>query len=816
MTGTGQSLIERRDDLAVLEALLARARAGAGGLALVEAAAGLGKSRVLAEFRDRTVTGGGVRVLSARASELEQGFAFGVVRTLLAGTVRALAPAARERLLAGSTAPAAVALGLTDGAEPRAVQPSPALLDAIFWLVDGLCAEGPLVLTVDDAHWADGPSLRALAYLAHRADDLSLTLICALRPGEVVADPQAAGTLKRVAAATVTLAPLSAEGVAALAATAAPQVLDPKSVRALYVATQGSPFLVSQVIGALAAYGPESLGPGMAISPSALRGVIGGRMAALPAAARELARVICVLGNGAHLRDVCGLTGLGAEAVLEASSALSGAGIFADDAELSFAHPLLADAVGSELGAAERALGNLRAARWLAAHGADPERVAVHLGRSAPCGDADAARQLRAAAADALRRGAPEAAAIHLRRALAEPPPPGELLATTVELGLAELAAGEDAAAAAHLAPVLDDPAWPAAHAASAAWACLAEHGHVGTVEALLRAVDARRGHDDDAAVWLSGMAGYLNFFVPIPERRRVHLPPRGGLTGATAAERMALAAHLAGSTNDGTTADEAARMANRSLGQGALSTDANFQGALFTSGPIMALLYAERLDDAARELDHVARQARELAAAGSLAIGLFPQTHLQLLRGDVGAALAQAHAALQLASVLQGEERAAYDTFIIALQVTAALAHVGVAAAEAALGEHGLDGALTPMQMWVVPARAHVHIAAGRAEAAVADARAWRAWVTMLGDHLQPVESHTAEPLALALAGRSAEAVAAALEIVSSRPLRGRVSVRDGRWEPFVGWTALAVLVGNAADAAVADPGEEPAPDRP
>ena len=56
---------------------------------------------------------------------------------------------------------------------------------------------------------------------------------------------------------------------------------------------------------------------------------------------------------------------------------------------------------------------------------------------------------------------------------------------------------------------------------------------------------------------------------------------------------------------------------------------------------------------------------------------------------------------------------------------------------------------------------------------------------------------------------------VTLAVEITSSPPLRGRVQLVDGHWEPFVGWMALAVLVGDAADTAGApppEPGEVPA----
>lgn len=748
-------LIERAEDLAALEALVARAGEGTGGLVLVEADAGLGKSRLLAELR-------GPRTLSARASELEQGFAFGVVRTLLAGSVRALDPAGRDRLLAGPTAPAGVVLGLSGEAGQRAVQPSAALLDAIYWLVDGLCADGPLVLVVDDAQWADGPSLRALAYLANRADALPLALVCARRPGEEGADPRAAASLRHAAAEVRTLAPLSAGGVASLAAAASPTTLGPDGERALFVATRGNPFLVTQVIRELAAHGPEGLGPGRAISPGALQGVIGGRMAELPEAAQRVARAVGVLGDGAHLADVAGLTGLGAEAVLEAAGRLIGAGIFADGPGLVFAHPLLAEAIDAELSSADRALAHHRAAQLLMAREAEPERVAVHLGRSAPSADPAAVRVLRAAAQDALVRGVPEAAIVHLERALAEPPAAGERTAVTVELGIAELAANRDVDAAAHLGPALRDPAWPADVAASAAWARNAEHGYVGAVAALLEAAEVREAGDPDGALLLRGMAVTFNFFVPAPLRREVALPPKEILTGATVGERMALSAHFTVGISDGTTAEEAWPLGVRALVDGKIATDVSFPGALFATSPLMGLVYAERLEEAAQACALVEREARQRGVAGSVLAALFPRTLLMLVRGDVGATVAQAETALSVGAFLQGEARVNHDAFLSAVRLLALLAHEGTERADAELRAGGLDGELPPSQMWVVPARAQLHVAAGRAGPALADAQLWRQGVAFLGDPLSPIEFHTAEPLALQLAGRTAEAIEA------------------------------------------------------
>ena len=78
-------------------------------------------------------------------------------------------------------------------------------MNAIYWLTAQLAAEGPLVLTVDDAHWADASSLRALDFLARRLIDLPAVLILALRPEEPGARVDLLDELRDVAKGRVSL-----------------------------------------------------------------------------------------------------------------------------------------------------------------------------------------------------------------------------------------------------------------------------------------------------------------------------------------------------------------------------------------------------------------------------------------------------------------------------------------------------------------------------------------------------------------------------------------------------------------------------------
>jgi hypothetical protein len=61
-------------------------------------------------------------------------------------------------------------------------------LHGLYWLCANLAALGPLLISVDDAHWSDPPSLRFLAYLSRRLEEQPMVLLLAVRPTEISAD----------------------------------------------------------------------------------------------------------------------------------------------------------------------------------------------------------------------------------------------------------------------------------------------------------------------------------------------------------------------------------------------------------------------------------------------------------------------------------------------------------------------------------------------------------------------------------------------------------------------------------------------------
>ena len=208
-------LRERERELAAAEALLERR----GGVLVVEGRAGIGKTS-LVEVACSRAGELGLEVMRARGSELEAGFAFGVVRQLFERRLAGAGAAEREALLAG---PAAAARPLLSGERvaESAADSSFAVLHGLYWLVANLAASGPLLIAVDDAHWADEPSLRWLAYLASRLEGLAAGMLVAWRQGDPAAMEAPLLAVRAEAAETLHPALLSEEAVSAMVRAAA-------------------------------------------------------------------------------------------------------------------------------------------------------------------------------------------------------------------------------------------------------------------------------------------------------------------------------------------------------------------------------------------------------------------------------------------------------------------------------------------------------------------------------------------------------------------------------------------------------------------
>jgi len=653
-------LEEREAELAVLDALLRRAGGGQGALAYVEGPAGIGKTQLLAALREHAQQTGAT-VLAARAGDGESEFAYGVVRQLVERHLLDLDPEERATALRGAAALAAPLLGLaaadaTRGPTPDAPDPAFAAFHGLYWLTSNLASERPLVLVVDDAHWADAPSLRFLQYLARRLDGLPVLVAIGARPDELSAERELlAGLATQPDALVVRPDALSAAAVARLAERALDAPPEPAFVEACHAASGGVPFYVAELLRALAAEGVApvaaeaervaTLGP-----PTVTRSVLL-RMAALPSAAAALVPAISVLGTDATLGRAAALAGLDGEEAAAGADKLAVAGLLTAHAGLAFAHPIVATAVAGELGPGERSRLHAAAARLLREEGADAARIAPHLLACEPAREPWVVDVLRTAAAGAAARGAPEIAVRELRRALAEPPPDDVRELLLGELGAAELRAG-DPAAVGRLREAAAASGRPAAERAAGAQllgrALAAEGDAAGAVAALGGLADELRAADPETALRLDGDLAAIALLDPLlatEARRRVER--HASVAGKTHAERMVMVSLAHRSWVQADSAATTRTLATGALGDGLLLEHETSDSIAYHQA-VFALIVADALAEAHAHLADARADAERRGSIYGYAATSTLAALAHLRAGEALAAEAQARAAVE------------------------------------------------------------------------------------------------------------------------------------------------------------------------
>jgi DNA-binding CsgD family transcriptional regulator/tetratricopeptide (TPR) repeat protein len=428
-------VLERDGELAVLSAAGLAAGAGHGALVLVEGPAGIGKTALLHAACSRPPAPD-LRILTARGLALERGFGYGIVRQLIEPVRAAAGPGEWETLLDGA---AGLAVRVFDGAAGGDVEDDVphATTHGLYWLAANLAARGPLLIVVDDLHWADEPSLRWLAHLAARIDGLPVALVLAARGGPD--EPPVLDELRACPACTpLRLRPLGQAATAALLRDRLGARADEALCRAGHASTGGNPFLLESLASALRDVGPaDAAGQAERLGPQPVAQAVLRRVGQFGPGAVALTRALAVLGGPAPLRHAAAASGLDLADAARLADKLRAADVLAPGGALEFAHPIVRSAIYESIPPGERALAHGRTARLLSGDGADAERVALHLLRSEPDGDPSVTATLRAAAEAASGRGAPGAAADYLRRALDEPPDAAARPAILLDLGLA-------------------------------------------------------------------------------------------------------------------------------------------------------------------------------------------------------------------------------------------------------------------------------------------------------------------------------------------------------------------------------------------
>lgn len=371
-------LVGRQPELAALRDALARARTGEPATVLVGGEAGVGKTRLLEEF-GRSATEAGARLLVGQCLELgEAGLPFAPFAAALRAVLRRDGAGVFDgyeaefaRLLPElARGPAGFA---PPAGGPVSDAPRGYLFDLVAELFQRLATGQPLVLLIEDLHWADRSTRDLISFLVRAARPARLLLVCTYRTDELhrghplrpfLAELDRARGVERIE-----LGRLDRDGTGAILADLLGVEPLARAVDDIHHRTQGNPFFIEE----LAAAGDPI---GCATLPETLRDLLLARVDRLPDAAQRVLRIAAAGGTRfAHqlLAEVAGLPEPELEDALRA--AVAAQLLVADpEGDYEFRHALVREAVHDELLPGEHARLH---ARWAAAVEAQPHLVAA-------------------------------------------------------------------------------------------------------------------------------------------------------------------------------------------------------------------------------------------------------------------------------------------------------------------------------------------------------------------------------------------------------------------------------------------------------
>jgi DNA-binding CsgD family transcriptional regulator len=763
------SLLERESELALIDVLVESIGREPGRALVIAGPAGIGKSALLWTMVGEA-RAAGVRTLVARASQFERDYAFGIVAQLFEPVVSAGDDGERQTLFDGPAALAEPILTAPTKALPRdAADARYAALHALFWLTVHLSEDGPLLLAIDDAQWADGPSLRFLSFLERRLDGVRAHLVLTARSGEEASDPDAFAALTESGRADrVRPAPLSAAATGTLVRDGLPEPPAPGLARLLHTATQGNPYFLEELLRALRAEGEP---PTVARAERMIESGAGGltrmvmrRTRRLDPAAVDLVEALAVLGDAPPDGIAAPVAGLDDEGVETVRRRLVEAELLAPGEGLRLAHPLVRSTVRAALDPARRRALQGAAARELAAVDR-VEEAAEHLLDVPPGDEPWVAETLAAAGSAAVGRGAPEVALTLWRRALEEPPAPDQLGALLLATGAVESELGRPEAVG-RLREALDGATTPSARGAAARELAeaLLRGGDIPAMAEVLdlaaaevAAEDPRLAEELEAQLLLFGPWDLELAPSLLPRLERLGTPEAG--QGGQPVRLTVAALHALHTVRP---AAEVAQAAERALAAGALlARDTWMPAAGFVAVNVLAL--AGRPREAAAHMERAMARDRARMAIGALRTGLGVRARVAMMCGEVLGAEADVRALLDLA-----EEGELGPPGLLDLLVEVLIERGRLEEADEELHRAGFVGELprlAPLNS-LLSARGRLRLAQGRTEAGIAELLACGERCDTTGPSnpaIVPWRSQVAP--ALARTGRREEALALAGE---------------------------------------------------
>ncbi|MDT7782475.1 MAG: hypothetical protein QOF58_894, partial [Pseudonocardiales bacterium] len=391
-------LVGRDRETTRLAGALSAAARGDGHLVVATGGLGSGKTALLTAARELAAQRG-FTVLAARGSYLERELPFGLVSRLFV----CVQPGEEVQHLPRIAA----ALGQSD----QLAEPGPVTLPELHVLHRALARianERPVALVVDDAQWADQPSLQWLSTLPHRIEHLPVFALAGIGAGEVCTGPQTLEELLAASTSEIRLDELSFDGVRALVEQELGRRVDDEFVLLCRTQAGGNPLLLLNLIRSY----PGETAP-------ALLPTVNVRLRRLAPHAPDALHALAVLGGEVTLPRVAELIGTEPCELAGTIASLHRMGLLSADGSL--VHPLVRNTLREELTITERQDLHAAAARLLTETGASAEAVAEHLVETRPLDEEWATEVLVSAAGRARARNRVVDAVRYLRRAMDEP-----------------------------------------------------------------------------------------------------------------------------------------------------------------------------------------------------------------------------------------------------------------------------------------------------------------------------------------------------------------------------------------------------------
>ena len=261
-------LIGRADDLERLDRLISQSQAGKGQIALIAGEAGIGKSRLVREAKERAPQG--TLILEGYCFQTESVLPYGPVLDLFRNFFRTHAREEITRAMQ-ATAPQLLKLfpelsvtfpDLTSATSPDAEQEKWLLFQSLAQTVTALAGAGPLLIILEDLHWSDSTSLEFLLRLARQIASQPVLLLLTYRSDETTPElTHFLAELDRERLGTeFLLKPMSPPAVESMlqAILGSKAPVSREFLDAIFPLTEGNPFFIEEILKALSAGGDIS------------------------------------------------------------------------------------------------------------------------------------------------------------------------------------------------------------------------------------------------------------------------------------------------------------------------------------------------------------------------------------------------------------------------------------------------------------------------------------------------------------------------------------------------------------------------------